>query len=130
MDTADTQAAAAPPAPTPLATEGTGVLAKLRARKDAGAEMVRFTLPDSGVEVAFPRFRPYAAWSRAQRLADGEPGRVQLYYIVEVCTFDGERLRANDYAELISTPDHIAIAGRVQASGEEAAPADGKAGGK
>ena len=70
-------------------------------------------LDDTGVVVAMPRFKPYPAWTRAQRLGAGDQGRTQEYYIVSLCTFDGERLSVEDYRDLVPANDHLQILGRV-----------------
>jgi hypothetical protein len=111
------------PAPAAPPVDDSPLLRKLRAQKEAaGTEVESLTLPASGVRVTFPRHRTYQAWEKAQRLVgDGGPGRLQLLYLLQVCTFDGERLKANDYAELIQAEDHLALMGRIFGAG---APGD------
>lgn len=107
----------------------TGLLDKLRAHKAARGGTDTFTLPETKVTVTIPQFRSYEAWQRAQRLAGRDADRSQLLFLLEICTFDGERLRANDYAELIPSGDHLFLLGKVYGGdspeGNEAkAPAD------
>ncbi|MFD2678003.1 hypothetical protein [Camelimonas lactis] len=90
-----------------------GVLARLRRHKEATTGDHSFTLPNTGVVVTYPQFRGYEDWSRAQRMAGDDPTLINLYYIITVCAFDGEKLRAGDYRELIPSDDHLALSGRM-----------------
>ncbi|MFT4098178.1 MAG: hypothetical protein QM651_13755 [Rhodoblastus sp.] len=90
-----------------------GVKAKLAAAKAAKTGEETFPLPVSGVVVSLPRFKPYFAWTKAQRLGDGDSGKTQVYYILELATFDGEKLTFGDYRELIDAADHLQIIGKV-----------------
>ncbi|MFA6966123.1 hypothetical protein [Bosea sp. (in: a-proteobacteria)] len=89
------------------------VIAKLRAANKKLSGEDGFVLASSGVRVTYPKFRAFAAWENAQRVAEGSPTSVNLYYIIQVCRFDGERLRVEDYRELISDTDHMAISNRI-----------------
>lgn len=107
----------------PAEAQDSPLLAKLRAAKAAGAEMEGFTLPVSKVRVTYPKFRPFDGWEKALLQAGGNAGSVNLYYILAVCKFDGERMMAGDYRELISDTDHQAIGNKLfnQATVEDAA---------
>jgi hypothetical protein len=98
-----------------------GVIAKLRAAREQQTGRDSLTLKSCGVVVTYPKFRAFAAWEQAQRQAEGSATSVNLYYIIQVCQFDGERLRAEEYRELISDADHLAISGRIFAAGTDAA---------
>jgi len=89
------------------------VLEKLKAHRAATDGVDTFVLEETGVAVTVPMFKPYAAWQKAQRVAGKDQGSLQVYYILELCTFDGERLTFGDYRELIPSPDHIKIVGEV-----------------
>lgn len=88
-------------------------IAKLRAHKESLAGDETFPLPDSGVVVTLPKFKPNAIWMKAQQMAEGDQARAQMIYVTQLCMFDGERLTLNDYRELISGPDHLEIVSRV-----------------
>lgn len=108
-----------------------GVLARLQHHRAEREGVVSFQLPETGVTVTFPKFKPYDLWQRAQRLGDGKTGQFQLYYIVALCQFDGERLTKNDYAELIPADDHVAILNHIYANEgdeENTAEAEGRRG--
>ncbi|MEN5083729.1 hypothetical protein ABE438_14700 [Bosea sp. TWI1241] len=109
---AATNAAGQPAVPADALAEK-GVIAKLRAARDGQTGMDSLTLKSCGVEVTYPRFRSFKAWEQAQRQAGEVASSVNLYYIVQVCLFDGERLRAEEYRELISDTDHMAISSRI-----------------
>jgi len=94
-----------------------GVKARLAAMKAEKAGDRSFTLNDTGVVVTMPNFKPYHAWTKAQRLGDGDTGKVQTYYILELLKFDGERLSLGDYRDLIPAGDHIQIVGEVFGNG-------------
>ena len=102
----------------PAEAQESAVIAKLRAAKAAGAEEDGFTLPVSKVRVSYPRFRAFDGWERAQLQAEGNAAAVNLYYIIQVCKFDGERLKAGDYRELISDTDHMAISAKLFQRGD------------
>lgn len=108
-------------------TAPAGVLAKLRAQKAALEGHDEFTLPRSRVRVSMPRFREYEAWARAQQLGGADGAAINLYYIVAVCQFEGETLKAGDYRELIPADDHFVISGRLFNSAPDptAAPGNG-----
>ncbi|PZU89118.1 MAG: hypothetical protein DI527_16430 [Chelatococcus sp.] len=96
------------------------LIAKLRAMKEAGGED-GFTLPVSKVRVSYAKFRPFDGWEKAQMQAAGNAASVNLYYIVQVCKFDGERMMAGQYREYICDADHMAISQRLfNGSGETA----------
>lgn len=98
----------------PAEAEESAVIAKLRAaKKAAGSEEDSFELPISKVRVSYPKFRPFDGWERALAQAGGNPGAVNLYYIVQVCKFDGERLMAGDYRELVCDTDHAKITAKL-----------------
>lgn len=104
-----------PPAPAaePAAPARTSVLDKLRAHKDGHAGDTSFVLAETGVTVTLPKFRPHDTWIRSQRLGKSDPMLAQVYYIVALAKFDGERLTAGDYRELIPAGDHMAIVTKV-----------------
>lgn len=98
-----------------------GVIAKLRAARERQQGTDTLTLKSCGVVVTYPKFRAFAAWEQAQRMAEGSATSVNLYYIIQVCRFDDERLRVEEYRELISDADHMAISAKIFASGADAA---------
>lgn len=108
------------------ASSESAVVAKLRAANKKVTGEASYTLPGSGVRVTYPKFRAFAGWELAQRQAEGSPTSVNLYYIIQVCRFDGERIRLEDYRELISDTDHMAISARIFGS-QTGEPAEGNA---
>lgn len=98
----------------PAEAQESAVIAKLRAAKAAVAgQEISFTLPESKVRVTYPKFRPFDGWEKAQLQAGGNAASVNLYYIVAICKFDGERLMAGQYRELIGDADHLTISGKL-----------------
>ena len=97
------------------------VIAKLRAARGKQTGNDTLELRGCGVVVSYPKFRSFRAWEQAQRLAAGAATSVNLYYITQVCQFDGERLRPEEYRDLISDTDHLAISNRIFAETADAA---------
>ncbi|MFC5393072.1 hypothetical protein [Bosea vestrisii] len=97
------------------------VIAKLRAARGKQTGNDTLVLKSCGVTVTYPKFRSFRAWEQAQRLAEGAATSVNLYYITQVCQFDGERLRPEEYRELISDADHMAISNRIFAAQSDGA---------
>lgn len=97
------------------------VIAKLRAARGKQTGNDTLELKSCGVTVSYPKFRSFRAWEQAQRLAEGAATSVNLYYITQVCQFDGERLRPEEYRELISDADHMAISNRIFTAQTDAA---------
>lgn len=100
-------------------TNASPLISKLQAHRDAAGGVETIQLSETGVMVSVPKFKPYGAWAKAQRLAGKDQGALQIYYILELCRFDGERLTFGDYRELIPSPDHIELIGAVFASGKD-----------
>ncbi|WP_457798093.1 hypothetical protein [Methylocystis sp. S23] len=103
-------------------------LAKLKAFKEkaVAAGEISHVLPDSGVTITLPAFKPNAAWMKAQAMGDGDADRARRIYIVTLCRFDGERLTLDEYSDLISATDHLACVAKVFESEEDRQKATGK----
>ena len=104
-------------------------LKKYRERHEGEEE---FTLPATGIVCRWPRFMNHGRWQKALRLAQGDFARAQVLYIVANVTFDGEKLTAADFDELLPLEDALALTaavfGRAPEAAEQAEPKPGKNG--
>lgn len=97
---------------------------KLRAAKAARSGYDSITLPESGVVARIPKFKPYDAWAKAQRLGGKDQAMVMIYFVTALVRFDGERLTVGDYRDLISASDHLALIGKLYGGDETEESAD------
>ncbi|SDR15518.1 hypothetical protein [Pseudovibrio sp. Tun.PSC04-5.I4] len=91
----------------------TGVVAKLKAHRDANQGTARFTLPETGVVVVYPKFRRHGDWTRSLRLAKNKIGKAQILYLCKIATFDGEKLTEADFNTYIPMNDANELLGEV-----------------
>ena len=105
-------------APETTAVES-GVIAKLKKHKAEHSGTATFGLPQTGVEVTYPRFINHGQWSRAQRLAKKQFDKAQVIYICNVCRFDGEKLTVTDFDALIPTSDSMDLLSEIWGDGDD-----------
>ena len=102
-------------------------LKKYRERHEGEEE---FTLPATGIVCRWPKFMNHGRWQKALRLAQGDFARAQVLYIINNVTFDGEKLTAADFDELLPLEDALALTAAVFGRAPEAADAAEAAPGK
>jgi hypothetical protein len=90
-----------------------GVIAKLKANKEAHSGDEKITLPDSKVEVTFPKFRNHGVWMQSVRLAKNDLPKAQTFYVCKVARFDGEKISHTDFDAYMSMSDAVTIIGEV-----------------
>ncbi|MDE2579747.1 MAG: hypothetical protein KGL46_13150 [Hyphomicrobiales bacterium] len=88
------------------------IIGKLRAAKAARGGHSKITLPETGVVVTAPNFKPSAAFIAAQ-VNEPDAVKAQIAFVINICVFDGERLTADEYADLIPARDHLEIISMV-----------------
>ncbi|WP_102866730.1 hypothetical protein [Pseudovibrio exalbescens] len=93
--------------------ETPGVIAKLKAYRTANDGTESFTLPETRVDVTFPKFRKHGAWTRALSLAKNKIGRAQILYICNICQFDGEKITEADWNAYIPDTDGNALLAEI-----------------
>lgn len=94
-------------------TKPQSVVARLQAHKAARSGNGSFILPETGVEVTFPKFIKHGNWMRAERLAKGDAPKAKSIYLQEVCRFDGEKLTLDEFSDLLPTGDVMELLGEV-----------------
>ena len=108
------------------------VIDKLKKYRAAHEGEEEFTLPATGIVCRWPRFMNHGRWQKALRLAQGDFARAQVLYIINNVTFDGEKLTAADFDELLPLEDALALTaavfGRAPETAEQAEAAPGKNG--
>lgn len=82
-----------------------GVISKLKAHRAANEGDASFTLPETQVEVAFPKFRNHGTWMSCLRMAKNNLSKAQILYLCRVCKFDGEKLTETDFRSYVPMND-------------------------
>lgn len=90
-----------------------GVIAKLKANKEAKAGTYEFPLKESGVTATIPKFINHGLWMKAQRIAKGDTPKAQAAFICESVLFDSEKITLTDLAELVPAGDTMALLGEI-----------------
>ncbi len=94
---------------------------KLKKYREAREGEEEFTLPATGVVCRWPKFMNHGRWQKALRLAQGDFARAQVLYIVSNVTFDGGKLTAADFDELLPLEDALSLMAAV--FGQQGEPA-------
>lgn len=81
------------------------VIEKLKAHKASNEGNQTITLPETGVEVTFPKFRKHGDWTRALSMAKNKLFDAQVIYLCKIATFDGEKITTADFRAYIPTND-------------------------
>nr|WP_321527032.1 hypothetical protein [uncultured Cohaesibacter sp.] len=100
-------------------TKRSSVIDKLKSYRSANEGDARFTLPETGVVVSFPKFRKHGVWASALRLAKNKLGKAQILYICRICLFDGEKLTEADFREYIPMSDANELLAEIFGSDDE-----------
>ena len=100
------------------------VIDKLKKYREQHEGEEEFTLPATGIVCRWPKFMNHGRWQKALRLARGDFGRAQVLYIVSNVSFDGEKLTAADFDELLPLEDALALTAAVFGRELEEAAAD------
>lgn len=103
-----------------------GLVERLKQRKAAlEGETISTTLPQTGVQVTWPAFKPHAVWMKAQRVAKKNPTTTPEVYVSLLCRFDGERLTSAELQTLLPTDDITHLVDRVMDDNETDSGGDG-----
>lgn len=97
----------------PATNKRSSVIDKLKTYRRDNEGDARFTLPETGVTVTYPKFRKHGVWASALRLAKNKLGKAQVLYICRICLFDGEKLTEADFREYIPMTDANELLGEI-----------------
>lgn len=89
------------------------LIAKLKQHKAERAGVDKTTLPETGITVTWPQFKPHGVWMKANRLAKGDPQAAMNAYLPLLCEFDGEKMTIGEFKELLPTDDVLHLFGEV-----------------
>lgn len=95
------------------ATAEGGVIAKLKANKEAKSGTRDIPLTETGVVATIPNFINHGRWMKAQRLAGSDTPKAQAAFICDTVLFDGEKITLTDLAELVPAADTMTLLGEV-----------------
>lgn len=98
---------------TEAATAESGLIAKLKKHKAAKSGTDSTVLPDTGITVTWPQFKPHGIWMKATRLAKGDPQGAMNIYLPLLCRFDGEQMTVAEFKDLVPTDDVLHLFGNV-----------------
>lgn len=105
--------------PTDTASADSTLIAKLKKHKANNAGSNSTKLPDTGITVSWPKFKPHHIWMKAQRLSKKNPHAVVDNYLPLICKFDGENMTLEEFKELIPTDDVLHLVGEVMGDDED-----------
>jgi len=97
------------------ATKTQSVVEKLKAQKELRKDKTgSIELPISGVTVTYPLFIMHSEVKKANRIAKGKSDEerainAQTLLIVNICKFDGEKLTAAEFSDLLDMTDISAL---------------------
>lgn len=91
----------------------TPLVAKLKKHKADNAGMDKTVLPETGITVTWPKFKPHGIWMKASRLAKGDGHKTINIYLPLLCKFDGEQLTVQEFNELVPTDDILHLTGEI-----------------
>ena len=95
------------------------LITKLKKHKDAKKGTDSTTLPDTGIKVTWPQFKPHWVWSKAVRLSKKNPMSVTDNYLPLLCKFDGENMTVEEFKALIPTDDILHLTSEVMGDDDE-----------
>lgn len=89
------------------------LIAKLKKYKADNSGSENTKLPETGITVTWPQFKPHGIWMKATRLAKGDAQATMNIYLPLLCKFDGEKLTVTEFKELVPTDDVMHLFGEV-----------------
>jgi hypothetical protein len=108
--------------------QAASVIERLKRYRDEHEGEEELVLPATGVTCRWPKFMNHGRWQKALRLARGDFNRAQTLYVIGNVTFDGERITAADFDELLPVEDALTLTAAVLGREPEEAEAAGAAG--
>ena len=97
----------------------TPLIAKLKKHKADNVGSDETTLPETGIKVTWPKFKPHSIWSKATRLSKKSPLSVTDNYLPLLCKFDGENMTVEEFKQYIPTDDILHLTGEVMGDDDE-----------
>jgi hypothetical protein len=97
----------------------TPLIAKLKKHKADNVGSDETTLPETGIKVTWPQFKPHSIWGKATRLSKKSPLSVTDNYLPLLCKFDGENMTVEEFKQYIPTDDILHLTGEVMGDDDE-----------
>lgn len=80
---------------------------------------VTFVLPKTKIEVVFPKNLKHRDWRRALSMAKNNITEAQIYYVLKIATFDGDKLTAADWNAYMPLSDANELLAEVFVGSDE-----------
>ena len=103
----------------PDQTGDSALIRNIKKQNAATPEFRSTVLPATGVTVTWPGFRSHKDVQKAYGIAKEDTDRMANLYLVDLCTFDGERITETDLIELIPSEDIVHLTNEVFGQGEK-----------